>query len=772
MKGRVLIPCLAALPLMAAGGYLPVKGGALHSGVRVDDFEMLDHPVTNAEYKLFVDASKYTPPVHWVNGVIPAGMENWPVIFVNRTDVAAYTKWLAARDKRIYRLPTRSEFEYAARAGRPDTMYPWGNEPPEGRANYDPAGKRNLGQWRQFLKPVKSYAPNPWGLYDMAGNVFQMADSYSDTTVPGSYTFRAVNPWDREAGFGGGSWARAAVYLRCGDFRNSSSGLRTPELGFRLVREPLGATHFHKQLRHIVAASDGAGGVVVGWQMLPGEQATGFHVYRGMRRDAAGERLTAVPIADSTTFLDPARLKGAWYRVRPVLAGGKEGAPSEWATARFEERGLVARFGPTTRQGRFVPAFGDLNGDGATDAVLKLDNGMRENQPDPGSKVGIEAFLSGGRFLWRRALVNWDDCFGNPNNVPVMIYDLDGDGRGEAITRLEDAGVVYLAVLDGMTGRTLAKTPWPKMLTDHSRTSSRIHMAIAYLDGRSPAIVIQTGLYENELVDAYDPRLRHLWQYRSVAETSGGGSHHLEIADLDDDGRDEVFCGDNVIGPDGKLRWSLYRQHPDVVIINRILPGARNRQAFFGFERELDAGVYLVDARTGELIWKVSREDDPRWVHVQIGWASNIWEGSPGLEIMANRDGHTEKDMALFAAGGKILMDPFPPGWQPVNWVGAGVRDLMSADGSRLGRFTGHGVEPLTAQPPRPAGKAACIMAADLAGDFRDEVVCADEHAVSIYTNASPATRREPARLSNREYRLWTARNIGAGYSAYFEWEP
>ena len=357
------------------------------------------------------------------------------------------------------------------------------------------------------------------------------------------------------------------------------------------------------------------------------------------------------------------------------------------------------------RQGGFVPLFGDLNGDGAIDAVLKLNDGIRENQPDPGLKVEIEAFLSGGRFLWRRALMNWDDCFGNPNNVPAMIYDLDGDGRGEAITRLEEAGVVYLAVLDGMTGRTLAKTPWAKMLTDHSRTSSRIHMAIAYLDGRSPAIITQTGIYENELVDAYDSRLRHLWQYRSVAETSGGGSHHLEIADVDGDGRDEVFCGDNAIGPDGKLRWSLYRQHPDVVLIQHILPGARNRQVFFGFERELDAGVYLVDARTGELIWKVSRDDDPRWVHVQTGWASNIWEGSPGLEIMANRDGHTEKDITLFAAGGQVLMDPFPPGWQPVNWTGTGVRDLMSRDGSRLGRFTGQGVEPLKVQPPRPAGQ-------------------------------------------------------------------
>jgi hypothetical protein len=764
--------CLVAIPALAADGWVAVKGGAVRPGVRVDDFEMADHPVTNAEYKVFVDAAKYPPPVHWVKGAIPAGMESWPVIFVNRADAAAYAKWLTARDKRMYRLPTRSEFEYAARAGKSGAAYPWGSEAPEGRANYDPTGKRNLGQWRQYIKPVKSYAANAWGLYDMAGNVFQMVDGYSDTTTPGSYTFRAVNAYDREAGFAGGSWARIASYLRCGASRSSSSGLRTPELGFRLVREPLGTTHFQRRVRHVIAASDGAGGVYVGWQMLPGENATGFHVYRSPRRDAAGERLTAAPVTDSTNFVDRGAPDGVWYRVRPVLADGKEGAPSEWATARFEERGLIARFEPSVRDGGFIPLFGDINGDGAIDAVLRLDSGTRENQPDPGSKVEIEAFLSGGKFLWRRALVRWDDCFGNPNNVPVMIYDVNGDGRGEVVCRMEEGGVLYLAVMDGMTGRTIEKTPWTKMLTDVSRTSSRIHMAVAFLDGHTPSIITQTGLYENEIVDAYDAKLRRLWQYRSVAETSGGGSHHLEIADIDGDGRDEIFSGDTAIGPDGKLRWSLYRQHPDTVAVKHILPGAKGKQVFFGFERDLDAGAYLADAKTGELIWKVNRDDDPRWGHAHIGWVSNIWEGSPGMELMANRDGHAAKDVVLFAADGKILMDPFPPGWQPVNWTGGTVRDLMTADGSKLGRFTGKAVERVDARPPRPEGKASCRMAADLAGDYRDEVVCVDAQGVSIYTNVVPASRREPARMSSHEYRLWTVRNLGAGYSAYFEWEP
>src|SRR5260370_2481237 len=99
-------------------------------------------------------------------------MEDWAVVFVSRYhDVAAYIKWRTTKERRIYRLPTMSEFEYAARAGRPDVKYAWGNEPPEGKANYSPGG-RNFGQWREYLNPLQSYPPSPSGLYGMAGNWF------------------------------------------------------------------------------------------------------------------------------------------------------------------------------------------------------------------------------------------------------------------------------------------------------------------------------------------------------------------------------------------------------------------------------------------------------------------------------------------------------------------------------------------------------------------------------------------------------------------------
>ncbi len=614
----------------------------------------------------------------------------------------------------------------------------------------------------------------------MAGNVWQMVDRYPD--LPTSrFIYRVTDPTEREGALAGGSWARAEYYLRCGVFGNASAGIRHPDIGFRLVREPEGATHFRRQPRRLIAASAPNGAVYLGWQLLPGDApGTGFHVYRSRRRDAAGIRITQQPVSRTTDFLDTSAPRGSrlYYRVRPVDAAGKEGPPSEWAGIEpgGPARGLIMTIEPTVRQGGFAPVFGDLDGDGVLDVVLRLDNGIREMSRDPGVPVELEAFTSYGRSLWRRPLVRHDHCFGNANNVPVNVFDLDGDGKAEVICRLQDGDQLYLAVLDGLSGRLLRRTPWTGMVSDFARSSTRVHMSIAFLDGRNPAIITQTGLYENEILDAFDTALNKLWSYQSFAETNGSGSHHIDIADVDGDGRDEVFNGTMLLNSDGTLRWSIYRQHPDIVAVNHILPGVRDRQVFYAVESSVHAGAYLVDAKTGKIHWKVNREDDPRWTHAHVGWAADIWDGSPGIEMLTNRDGHLAQDLVLFSAGGRILANPFPPDWRPLNWTGGPTRDLISGDGSRLGRFDGKTVVPLDIVGPNESG-GSCRMVADLAGDFRDEVVCFGKTdngapALLVFTNIRPADRRELTRTANREYRLWVARNMGGGYASYFEWEP
>lgn len=794
----LLVVLALGSPLAAADGFVLIKGGTLRPGLHLDDFEIHEHPVTHAEYWRFVEAARYAPPPHWPDGRIPAGLEHHPVVFVNRySDVRAYTNWRTQQEGRIYRLPTSSEFEYAARAGQADARFPWGNAAPEGRANFSPAGERDISRWRDRLQPVKSHPPNPWKLYDMAGNVFQMVNEHPDVTL-GGYVFRITSPDDREGWAMGGSWARTAYYLELGRSAYKLEGIRQADLGFRLVREPPGSTHFRRQNRRLVAASAGDRKVFISWNLRPEDPAgIGFHVYRTQYRHAAGERITTAPITDATCFLDPnppgprptqhTRGEGpdqpdgearSYYRVRPIGGDGREGPPSEWAGLEptAKRSGQIARFTPNVRTGSFTAAFGDIDGDGVTDAVFRLDNGINERSSDPGVPVELEGFTSWGKSIWRRPLVWHAQCFGSHNNSPVLLYDLDGDGKAEVICRAQEGDQVYLAVLNGQTGETLRKTPWTPLMSDFSRSSTRIVLGIAYLDGKTPAIITQSGLYENEIFTAYDGSLKQLWQFRSFGETNGSGAHYIVNADVNGDGRDEVFDGTTCLNADGTVRWSIYAGHPDVVAVKKIIPGRPGREVFFAVEDNTNAGAYVVDADTGQVLWKSNRENDSRWTHAHTGWVADIFADSPGMEMMTNRDGHIQRDTVLFDAFGTVIMSPWIGGWTPVNWLGGEKREMMSNNGRTLGTFNGKSFETLSDPGPNE-GDGRVMYAADLAGDFRDELICSvsdsnQRRSVVIYTNPTPIRKRDVTRLADREYRTWLARNLTAGYGSYFEWQP
>ncbi len=149
----------------------PVQEAPPHS-VAVHAFLMDNTEVTNAEYAEFVREMKYAPPSHWGGNKPLPGQEQWPVTNVSVGDANAFAAWRSKRDGVTYRLPTEEEWEYAARNGEQDNLYPWGNSYISGRAATRDAGL-------EILKPVGSYpdGKNRWGVMDLIGNVWEWTSS-------------------------------------------------------------------------------------------------------------------------------------------------------------------------------------------------------------------------------------------------------------------------------------------------------------------------------------------------------------------------------------------------------------------------------------------------------------------------------------------------------------------------------------------------------------------------------------------------------------------
>jgi len=193
--------------------------------VSVKSFAMGRYPITFAEYDRFCEADNRKKPNDegW-------GRDNRPVIHVSWDDAVAYLNWLIAQTGKSYRLPSEAEWEYAARAGT-DTDYWWGNKIGQNRANCDNSGS----EWsNKQTAPVGSFEPNPFGLYDTAGNVWEWCADGWHENYEGAPTDGSV--WEGDGSLfvlRGGSWISDAVWLRSSirngiqrTFRNSNYGAR------------------------------------------------------------------------------------------------------------------------------------------------------------------------------------------------------------------------------------------------------------------------------------------------------------------------------------------------------------------------------------------------------------------------------------------------------------------------------------------------------------------------------------------------------------------
>jgi formylglycine-generating enzyme required for sulfatase activity len=263
MRDRTTAAALPDLARIPAGDFLMGSSEMADERpvhrVHLSEFFISRFEVSHDEYARFVRATDYRSPsirdvpivaaheapmfrnlampYEWRRGEPPAGRGSHPVVLIGYDDAAAYCRWLSAELKRTFRLPTEAEWERAARGGIDGKRYPWGDEIDSTCANYlgDPASKPQRG-----TRPAGTYAPNGFGLCDMAGNVWEwVSDWYSDDYYASS---EASDPRGPDSGamrvVRGGSWVNADVRaLRCACRHPVPPDTYAYSIGFRVVCE-------------------------------------------------------------------------------------------------------------------------------------------------------------------------------------------------------------------------------------------------------------------------------------------------------------------------------------------------------------------------------------------------------------------------------------------------------------------------------------------------------------------------------------------------------
>ena len=158
-----------------------------------------------------------------------------PVVCISPQDARAYTAWLSRRTGKQYRLPTESEWEYAARAGT-TTPFWWGDKIDTARANCNGCG--SLWDFRSTA-PVGSFKPNPAGLYDMNGNAWEITeDCYVESLYRAPVDGSAERHSDcKAAAIRGGAWDVEPIFLRSAARAPMPLLVGTNYVGFRVARD-------------------------------------------------------------------------------------------------------------------------------------------------------------------------------------------------------------------------------------------------------------------------------------------------------------------------------------------------------------------------------------------------------------------------------------------------------------------------------------------------------------------------------------------------------
>lgn len=558
--------------------------------------------------------------------------------------------------------------------------------------------------------------------------------------------------------------------------------------------------------RGVIAVRTNNTQVYVGWRLFGTDPAgLAFNVYRSSNGGTPA-LLNGTPLTTTTNFVDSSATlsQSNAYFVRPVLNGMEQAPsasftlPANAATRQYLEFPLQIPAGGTTPAGESYTyvandlSIGDLDGDGEFEYVLKWDptNAKDNSQDGYTGNVFLDAYKLSGTRLWRIDLGR--NIRAGAHYTQFMVYDLNSDGRAEVAVKTGDGtrsgtgqvigdatadwrntagrvltGPEFLTVFNGQTGAILATknyVPARGSVSDwgdnYGNRVDRFLAGIAYLDGQRPSLIMARGYYTRTVLAAWDWRngqLTQRWVFDAPngSAYAGQGDHSLSIADVDNDGRQEIVYGGMVVDDNGVGKHTTGLGHGDALHVSDFDPNRAGLEIFNIQERVDSQGAYLRNANNGQLYWTKptasgSSEGPGR------GLAADVDPRHRGAEYWVAGGGIT----GLFNNAGAVISTVVPPSCNFAIWWDADpLRELLNSNvidkwnytnstSSRL--LTGSGVTSNNGTKSTPA------LSGDLFGDWREEVVwrTTDNLFLRIYTTTVPATNRFYTFLHDAQYRV------------------
>ena len=549
----------------------------------------------------------------------------------------------------------------------------------------------------------------------------------------------------------------------------------------------------------------------IGWRLLGNDpQDLAFNLYRSAN-GATAVKVNASPLTATTDYVDtPANLTTTayTYSVRPVLNGVE--VADTWANAfsgpvTLPVNAPVRQYIPVPLQPTPDDAaagvsygvkfcwVGDFDGDGEYDFLVDRTN------PNIEAKQWLQAYKRDGTLLWQMDMgpnsvdhyniTPGSSAVGIGHGDNVTVYDLDGDGKAEAVVRTAngivfangttlsapDNEVQYISIIDGLTGAEKARAKinipasWP------TQTHVNGQMGIVYADGLRPTLFFHPS---NRNADSSFNKCAMTWDYRNgvlsqrwiwleSGHTAEG--HQIRLADVDNDGKDEYVDIGNIVKSDGsgQINESVLTEvvHGDRFHVTDIDPDRPGQETYL-IQQNNGTGLATVyhSADKSAVIKKLYASDI---IDVGRGTIGAFVPALSGLQMFSTFGGTYD------AKGNQIYTSaPFPP--ETIWWDGDLGREFLSTIG---GDATSPGIDKFntsngstsrvlsiysdTQAPNSPYNNYIAYGGrpqfwGDILGDWREELLCVatDNSELRIYTTKTADTAKTSGGSPLRIYTL------------------